>query len=282
MIGQLQELGLSGSEAKAYLALAKLGLCRVTQIAREAQLQRTEIYRLMRSLVSKGLVLETLDSPRRYRPADFDAAINDVSRKLITKLDTIKHQSRQLVAKLQTHSRTAKQKDEPQVIVIGGTRQIRRNFREMLASAEKDVQIIAGAKAFARSTESDIRCILGNVSSRNLRARAILEVDRGSVKRIKKLASLVEIRHHQGLDSYVYCIDDRCAGVGLASAAEGSHGRSSELFVTHPTWVATMRRFFDALWNQASPLASRVAVLDGSRHSPQQTNLIWGREQIHA
>ena len=65
MVEELEELGLTTHEAQAYLAAVKLGLSTAVQIAREADLQRTEIYHRMSRLASLGLVDETLDKPAR-------------------------------------------------------------------------------------------------------------------------------------------------------------------------------------------------------------------------
>lgn len=69
LLSQLKSVGLTAGEARAYLAVIKLGPARVLDIARESGLQRTQVYHLMQRLASMRLVEETIDRPKRYRPS---------------------------------------------------------------------------------------------------------------------------------------------------------------------------------------------------------------------
>jgi hypothetical protein len=88
-MGKLQALGLTENECKAYLILLKLGVCTAVQISRESHLQRTEIYPLMAGLVSKGLVEETVDRPKRYRPVNVKHALPCFAVKIRSRVDAI-------------------------------------------------------------------------------------------------------------------------------------------------------------------------------------------------
>ncbi len=56
MLKQLIDFGLSEKEAKVYLALLELGSSSVTQVAKKADVKRTNTYHLLEALVSYGLV----------------------------------------------------------------------------------------------------------------------------------------------------------------------------------------------------------------------------------
>lgn len=67
---ELQEYGLSGKEAKVYLALLALGPSTVNQIAEKADLVRTTTYDLLKGLREKGIVASMVKNKILY----FEAA----------------------------------------------------------------------------------------------------------------------------------------------------------------------------------------------------------------
>jgi len=275
-------LGLTASEAKAYLAVVKLGLCRVSQIASEGQLQRTEVYRFMPRLVSMGLIQETLDRPKRYRCSTFQDAIDPLTKKIATQLENITRESKQLVAQLESLKSTAETRDQPLVVVIDGIRDARRNFREAVTSAQSEVWMVAGARAMRQVLRLDIAHLSKMAASKNLKVRVVLEVDKMNAKRLMKLPSQVEIRHYQPLfDVHLYAIDDRSLAVGLEPPSEKHPDSVSQLVTTHKPVIGMLREFFNSLWNQAIPLDVRLAMLKSQGRLRGETRILWGRDMIH-
>lgn len=57
----LKSIGLSSSEAKVYIGLLKQGVCSVTELSRRTKMHRSNVYGVLDTLISKGLVLKTFD-----------------------------------------------------------------------------------------------------------------------------------------------------------------------------------------------------------------------------
>ena len=112
LTGKLQALGLTDNECKAYLTLLRTGPCTAVELSRESHLQRTPIYPLMVGLVSKGLVEQTIDRPKRYRPADVKHSIPELASRLRDQFTEIAKESEQLAGRLES--------------LVPGTRKIRR------------------------------------------------------------------------------------------------------------------------------------------------------------
>lgn len=279
---RLIKLGLTNSEAKAYLAVAKLGLCRVVELAREAHLQRTENYRLMKGLVEKGLVHESLDRPRRYGPVDFAHAIPQLTKQILAELNDIANQSKQLVAALEKiGTTTLGPNTEPLVTVVNGGDAIRRNFLHLIEMAKQEVWFVGSVRAMAPASNLVTSRTLTILKTNGVRARAIVEVDKSNLKKIQKLAGIMEVRYFQPLSVHVYGIDDHCAAVGLTPLATRNLNEASELLVTHRPWVQMMRQFFEALWNQSIPLQAQIAIMGNTNALAPRTTVIWGRGNIH-
>src|SRR5665647_2316714 len=67
-IGVLESLGLSSIQAKAYLALTRLGRAKAGEIGKNAGVARQDVYRVLDKLQESGLIEKIVCSPTEYVP----------------------------------------------------------------------------------------------------------------------------------------------------------------------------------------------------------------------
>jgi len=281
LISNLTTLGLTKSEARAYLAVVKLGPSRTTEIAREASLQRTEIYRLMSRLVSMGLVEETLDKPLRYRASNPEINIPSLADRTVKQVGRAAAAAGRIVAKLTLTRSTARPPAETEVRVITGRRNLESQFLDALKSVEKEVWMMAAPEHLVQAKRSTITAFLSTISSKHVKARLITELDDRTIGLLRRQLRFVEIRHCEDVPSHLYGFDDRAVGVGLTTAMARNAGRMSEVLVTHPECVEVFRRFFEAFWDQAVPYEVWNATRNQSPHTLARRTVIWGRERLY-
>jgi sugar-specific transcriptional regulator TrmB len=78
----MQELGLTGSEVKAYVALLKGGTMTANDVSREARIPYSKVYDALESLHGKGWVEEQKGRPIMYTARPPDTALDELrSRK---------------------------------------------------------------------------------------------------------------------------------------------------------------------------------------------------------
>lgn len=282
LISQLQKLGLTTGEAMAYLAVLKLGAPTALQIAREAQLQRTETYHLMSSLASKGLVQQTIDKPRRYQGSNPQDAIPKLAQNIVQQLKTVPAAAEELAAKLTSMLVTPAWENRPEVRVISGARGVEANFANLIASADREVWMMAGGQQISAASGRFIAQALKTISARRLKARLITELDMEIAKHLGKRPGPVEIRHCQHVPTHLYGIDDRAVSVGLTSSRARRSSPISEIFLSHPECVSAIRSFFEAFWEQAVPMSVWVATKEHDREANRPRSVLWGREQLYA
>lgn len=82
---ELQSLGFTQYEAKAYVALVAHGYGDVDIISQTAGIPRTSGYKVLSSLVDKGLAIETHGRPKIYKPVP----LNDVKTAMTKRIDGI-------------------------------------------------------------------------------------------------------------------------------------------------------------------------------------------------
>jgi sugar-specific transcriptional regulator TrmB len=272
LAAKLQLMGLTLTEARAYLAVVRLGLCRVLDISREAHLQRPEVYHIMMRLHSLGLVEETLDRPVRYRASAVQEAISALTDALLRNNKEIANDAKDLVEQLEKIRRKEEPPSEAQVRIITGLTNIRNNFHNALSSAEKALWFVA-PRGFSKS---DITFILDQIAARGIRARAILDINQYNLHQAKRLASQVEVRHHQPLATHMFGIDRRYVALGLESDGQVEDEKVSELVTNYSSYVQTMNAMFDSLWEHAVPLESRAAMIRGHDYRSEHARIVWG------
>ncbi len=215
-MGKLQTLGLTENECKAYFAVLSLGACTAVQISRESHLQRTQIYTLLSALVSKGLVEETIDRPKRYRPANAQHALSRLAVKNRDQLDRIVKESEQLAAKLEGLAKNSKGTKPEEIRVIYGPQPARAHLLESAKSAQKEFWGMAGRRRPPHVSDSLLAEGLRSLASRGVKTKLIVEIDKKNLKQIRKMTATAEISHYQPIPAYVYGIDDKSIAVSLA------------------------------------------------------------------
>ena len=73
--GNLVEFGLSVLQARAYVALLRLGSSRASQISSMLGIVRPEAYRILQELCIKGLVERSLGTPLKFAAVPPDRAV---------------------------------------------------------------------------------------------------------------------------------------------------------------------------------------------------------------
>jgi sugar-specific transcriptional regulator TrmB len=96
----LIELGQTGRQARVYLALLKAGDAKVQTIAGPSGVNRQEIYRLLDSLLQRGLIQRHVSAPSLFRATPISEAIESLLEQKTREWTNIYQQAKQLTTKL--------------------------------------------------------------------------------------------------------------------------------------------------------------------------------------
>lgn len=91
---ELQEFGLSNTEAKVYLALLELGKSKAGEITKRSAVNRTNVYDALERLIEKGLVSYISENNKRIfeavNPQRFQEIVQDKQEKLGKTIEELK------------------------------------------------------------------------------------------------------------------------------------------------------------------------------------------------
>ena len=85
----LQEIGLSNTEAKVYLALLELGSALAGEITKKSEVNRTNVYDALERLIEKGLVSYVISANRKMFEAVNPERLREMLREKQVKLDSV-------------------------------------------------------------------------------------------------------------------------------------------------------------------------------------------------
>ena len=98
-VEMLEDFGLTGNQAKVYLAAARLRLASVNQISKVAKVRREDVYRILPKLEKMGLVEKLLGTPAKIRATPVKEALS-----ILVKNE--EDRARERVATLKTKTKT--------------------------------------------------------------------------------------------------------------------------------------------------------------------------------
>ncbi|CAC12019.1 conserved hypothetical protein [Thermoplasma acidophilum] len=127
----LRMFGLSSYEAQGFAALVYHGVANADTIASTANIPRTSAYKVMESLVRKGLAKATEGRPRMFKPAKMEEIRDYYEEKL-----------QQLFRDLKELEDNAPSRGEPQLIyTINGSQKVMEKIEEMINLTEHEIMI---------------------------------------------------------------------------------------------------------------------------------------------
>jgi sugar-specific transcriptional regulator TrmB len=234
----------------------------------------------MVGLVSKGLVEETIDRPKRYRPVDVKYALPRLAVRIRDRLGRIAKESGQLAAKLEGFSTKAKQAPQQEIRIIYGPQSCRAHLLESVKSAEVGFWGMAGR---SRPPHISNRLLAESLRliAKDIKARFILEIDKENLERVRKISAVAEVAHYQPIPVFMYGADDKSVAVCLAEEPISRPSQTAQLVTNYRPTVQVMRQFFDILWRESTPFGTREAILLGHRPPSPSSRITRGRKEAY-
>jgi sugar-specific transcriptional regulator TrmB len=142
LIGQIEELGLSNKEARVYVACLTLGASPVQKIADQAGIKRVTAYVILESLVSLGLVSQSVKGKKTFFNAEEPSNLRRLLEKREQEVKEQKLNFEQVLPELLNLKKLPK--DTPAVKFFEGAEGIRSIMSSFFETHREGVQQIFG------------------------------------------------------------------------------------------------------------------------------------------
>ena len=134
----LEELGLTGSEVKAYVALLKGGTMTASDVSREARIPYSKVYDALESLHGKGWVEEQKSRPMVYTARPPDTALEELK----SRQETARKEKEQMaMEELMGIYVSRGEQEKPDIWIMRGTNEILSRVKNLLLNCRAELLI---------------------------------------------------------------------------------------------------------------------------------------------
>lgn len=277
LVRRLEDYGVPAHEGRLYFHLCRLGRARAAELAKEADVPRTDAYRLLDSLVERGYVEKTLERPARFVPVPVDEVLERALRRKRRDLDALEDERAALARAWPRGEET----DTPdrRIAIHQGRHQIQGLLERIITSAREGLTIAGTMRGLAGL---DLDRLMERLRERHVagvRIHVLTRVDLADAGLVQRLAEVAVVRHLELGEYHEMVIADSnqiALFVGGTRGRDPEGGRETLLSLTAPPFVMAQKALVDAAWNRGIDLADRMRELRHGELS-ERVELLRGR-----
>jgi sugar-specific transcriptional regulator TrmB/pimeloyl-ACP methyl ester carboxylesterase len=128
----LQNFGLTDKQADVYLFLVKRSIAAGGEISKQTKIDRSVIYRILKSLQAKGLVEQTLESPIRFMAVPVDKALDLIIKAKQEEIKAVEKAKKDLIEDLEAIRKTRTEPTIEKFMIIKGQKKIYKKIQQIL------------------------------------------------------------------------------------------------------------------------------------------------------
>ena len=260
---KLLEYGLTETEGKIYIYVAKRGPSAAGEIARALSIRRGQTYNILKTLQEKGIVETVAGRPIRFSAIPLPKAIDALLEAHKQKERLMEKIKPELLTMWQSAllART-EQVEEEKFQFLRGVEGIYRKAVEILDEGEKNVIMIASEPALFLSDRFGVLERMYDISHRNMEVRVLAEVTpkvRPLITHMKRIAT----RSFSDYPSPHFLIIDGRQIIFLTRPLESVDPReATAIWTNSPMLIKTMQHLFENIWSSARPLSEVLTAAE--------------------
>jgi sugar-specific transcriptional regulator TrmB len=256
----LTRLGLTGYEARAYLALTRRGLATGAEVAKLARLPRQRIYDVLEGLVERGFATIKAGRPLRYSAVAPGEAVERLLADRRRELDEAERLASDAAERLTATFEAGRGHTDPLgfIEVLREPGAIAARFAELQAAARSEILVFT-KPPYATPPAENVEGLklLKRGTARSIYERSLLDqpdvVD--AVQRFVQAGE--QARLVDALPMKLAIIDERVAMFSLEDPIAESDALTI-LVVEHPALATLLKIAFDAVWEHGVDFAAAV------------------------
>ncbi|MFZ7138291.1 MAG: TrmB family transcriptional regulator [archaeon] len=253
----MNQAGLTIMEAKIYLSLLNFNMASIKDIAKEAEIDRSNCYRTILLLQDLGLVTMIIGRPNLYVGTPFKKGVQFLLEQQKKKYEEVKKATTKLANRLEKESvKDELLRGETFSIIPKKTRFINRAVKGIVSS-QKSIKCISSFKRYSQALNYSFDSIKSSLN-RGVYHHSIINKPETGQKIPQTLKTLMEypnfeIRYLPNIpEALGSCVDNK--RIGILLEPDQNVKESDMLSSVHPSLVAIFNEYFKNLWNEAKDL----------------------------
>lgn len=276
-VSSLVQLGLSRTEARAYLAALRLHRVSARTIARDCSIDVPAAYRAIDDLVAKGLLSLELGVPNIYVAVSLPHCVKQLLSQLKQEVDSKTRIADDLVLEYSSLNGTGDTQEasaQPGCALsyklFTSRKTADRDFFNRITQANMEVLIVHPAIDNAYLANHCLE-MFRDLSRKGVVLRAITESDNSSFGAVKALSRYWEVRSHRRLSMRFSITDRKKVSFGIADfATRTEQDYEPYLVITDPGIADSMAVFFQSLWKTSTPIGPTRAQANRPQGHPHR------------
>lgn len=252
----LEDLGLTQNETEIYVLLAKRGILRAIEVARQLKKDKAQILRILKRLQSKGLIESTLESPKRFTAVPFETILEAFIKSKRDEAASLETAKDELVSYFERFSRTAQVPSPEKFVVIEGRSKIYGKILQMVKETKNQLSAVATVQNLAIADQFGIfDAAFTHPLKSKIKFRFLTEVPKqkvGAVKILLKRMPKVEF-DFKGRNSEM--------GLQLSPQMVTKDNEEILFFITPKTDVPAKKQEEVCLWTNCRQLVQAFVVV---------------------
>jgi HTH-type transcriptional regulator, sugar sensing transcriptional regulator len=260
---QLIGFGLSEKEAQLYLHLLKYGPKTPSPLAKSLKTYREDVHRTLTSLIEKGMVRPSLDSPTIYAAVDLDTALESALKKQESELREMEARKRELqeLAKQQQF----RPSDEVSTFkIIKSIKELVAIAIPLIDSLQEEWLVAAPAYATVIASLFGINDAAYEFIKRGGKVRAIIDISYQVIEPVREMIAIgEEVRHidEHGVTFVVYDRKNSLSAINAEINRISLNEPVSGIWTDDPAYAQYLASTFEMLWKQSVPAEERIQEL---------------------
>jgi sugar-specific transcriptional regulator TrmB len=288
----LKDFGLTEKEVEVYVFLAKHGVLKSREVARQIKKDKAQVLRILKSLQSKGLVESTLEAPKRFTAVLFEKVLEAFIKAKRDEAALIESTKKDLLLYWKSIGRTRPEVPLEKFVVIEGTNKIYSKISQMITETRNQFSTISTVPGLLRADQMGL---LDLVSSHPLRSKIQLRfLTEFSGQNSNAINVLLEKTSKAGINfrgknpdlglrpfPRMVIRDEKEVLLFITPRVEAARAKQMDtgLWTNCKTLVQTFVAVFEDLWRNATDTQQESVAVDTGR-LPPKTFIISSAETV--
>jgi sugar-specific transcriptional regulator TrmB len=237
----LEELGLTGSEVKAYVALLRGGTMNASDVSREARIPYSKVYLALESLRAKGWVEEQKGRPIMYTARPPDTALEE----LRSKQDTERKEKEALaLEELMGVYVSRGEQERPDIWIMRGYGEITSRVKNLLLNCR--VELLVALPSQLLPFTDRVEPLFAALKEKGAKT-LILTSPETPPEALERLGRFAEVRTRRTMYGGGLISDSREVVLLLGGGDQG--GLPLAIWASHHGLASFAKDYFEFLWN---------------------------------
>jgi sugar-specific transcriptional regulator TrmB len=265
LIERLEAFGLSSKEAHLYVLLLKYGPKTTGELAKMLHSYRVDIYRLVETLMEKGMIEESVEKPTKYAAVAVDAALAGAMMRHAYELRWMEENRDEVLELAQEYlSSESIAGDLYTFKIVKGRANALSIMEQLVAAALEQVTFVSSQDGISVLSASGIveRCV--EAVQRGVRVRCVTEIVPRNVGTVREaLAGGVEVRHYNSYEAthfFIVDVRESLTTITFDTLRHGKDATDTAFWTNSPEYAQYLEASFELLWDAAT---DATQVIDG-------------------